>query len=109
VTLEPRRSESAERWTINVCPECRQVAPSFMDGFDCMGGHSPRKMEAVEVVRADAWPWGSGRDDCEQLVTDILVALDDYTDLPTGPDVDDAREAVMRELLGYLGAWRNAA
>lgn len=44
---------------------------------------------------------GVERDDFEQVVTDILFALDDWTDLPDGPSVDDAREAVMRELLAY--------
>jgi len=41
------------------------------------------------------------REDFEQLVTDILVALDQWTTLRDGPDVDDAREAVMRELLAH--------
>jgi hypothetical protein len=41
------------------------------------------------------------REEFEQLVTEILVALDPWTDLRDGPDVDDAREAVMRELLAY--------
>jgi hypothetical protein len=41
--------------------------------------------------------------DLEQLVTEILVALDEWLYLPAGPDVDDARAAVMRELLTCLG------
>lgn len=41
------------------------------------------------------------REEFEQLVTEILVALDGWTDLPDGPTVDDAREAVMRELLAF--------
>lgn len=50
------------------------------------------------------------RENFEQLVTEILVALDDFTDLPDGPSVDDAREAVMRELLcfGSFHAERDA-
>lgn len=47
-------------------------------------------------------PWDQDRREIfEQLVTDILVALDDWTDLRDGPDVDDARDAVMRELLTF--------
>lgn len=45
------------------------------------------------------------REEFEQLVTDILFGLGDRLDLRDGPDVDDAREAVMRELLAY---WRMA-
>lgn len=41
------------------------------------------------------------REDFEQLVTDILVGLGDRLELRDGPDVDEAREAVMRELLAY--------
>jgi hypothetical protein len=48
------------------------------------------------------------RENFEQLVTDILFALSECGDgdrliLRDGPDVDDAREAVMRELLAYDG------
>lgn len=41
------------------------------------------------------------REAFEQAVTDILFALSDWTELNDGPDVDAAREAVMRELLAY--------
>lgn len=48
------------------------------------------------------------RENFEQLVTDILFALSNIGDgdrliLRDGPDVDDAREAVMRELLAFEG------
>jgi hypothetical protein len=41
------------------------------------------------------------REAFEQAVTDILFGLSDWLDLQDGPDVDDAREAVMGELLAY--------
>lgn len=42
------------------------------------------------------------REDFEQLVTDILFGLGDGLVLRDGPDVDDAREAVMHELLARV-------
>ena len=52
-------------------------------------------------VRAGEARERRAREGFEQLVTDLLVALDDWTVLRDGPDVDDAREAVMRELLAF--------
>jgi NTP pyrophosphatase (non-canonical NTP hydrolase) len=46
-------------------------------------------------------PSQSSREGFEQLVTEILVALEPQLTVMDGPDVDDAREAVMRELLAH--------
>jgi hypothetical protein len=86
--------------SLSACPICGD--PGFVnenDGYRRYCGNAG--CDFMDELDTERTRERRAREDFEQLVTDILVAVSDWTVRMDGPDVDDAREAVMRELLAH--------